>query len=106
MEKITIKINYAALKELYYLFEIQTFAETNAPPDIKAVMSILQELSKQFEKKEIDKRRTANKFKMTFKYYEGFALERFCRSVYCGFSENNYTAHVALDIANQIHKQL
>lgn len=103
MEKITIKINHVALQELCFALEIPHYPGT---PEQKAVVSIMAELSKKLEKKEIDKRHTTKKFKMAFNYYEGFALERFCRDLYFGFTESNYLAHVALDIANQIHKQL
>lgn len=105
MNTISIKIDHSALQELCFMLEIQSFAGGRSHEQ-NAVMSIMRELSKKLEKKEIDKRDSKKKFKMSFMYYEGYALERFCREVYAGFTGNSYIAHVAHDIANQIHKQL
>lgn len=109
MEKITIKINHVALQELCFFLEIQSFAG-NYKPEQKVVMSIMHELSKKLETKEINKRHTVKKFKMTFLYYEAFALERFCRQLYNGYSQDlkpdPFLVHVLLDVANQIDKQL
>lgn len=105
MKNIEIKINHSALSELCFALEIQTFAGSYTPEQ-KVVMSIMHDLSKKLEKKEIDKRGTNKNFKISFKYYEAFALENFCRDIYRSFSSETYLAHTALNIANQIHKQL
>lgn len=109
MEKIAIKINHVALQELCFFLEIQSFAG-NYKPEQKVVMSIMHELSKKLETKEIAKRHTVKKFKLNFLYYEAFALERFCRELYNAFAAefepNPFGRHVLLDVANQIDKQL
>lgn len=105
MKTIEFHLNYSALVEIIYALEIQTYAG-NYSTEQKVVMSIMSELSKKLERKEIEKRETKKKFKISLKYYEAFALESFCRDVYRGFSSDTYLAHTALNIANQIHKQL
>lgn len=104
MEKITIKINHVALEVLCNTFDEGGF-QRMLTQEQKVVMSIISDLSLQLEKKEINKRHTTKKFKMSFKYHEAFALEKHCRMVYANYSRG-YTAHVALDVANQIDKQL
>jgi hypothetical protein len=105
MNTIEIKINHTALSSLCFALEIQTFAGSYTPEQ-KIVMSIMHDLSKKLQKKEIDKRGNNSKFKISFKYHEAFGLERFCRELYVSFKEDTYLAHNALNIANQIHEQL
>lgn len=104
MKNIEIKINHSALQELCFAFDIPFYPESS--PESKVVRSIMIELTRKMLKKEIDKRQTVRKFKMSFKYYEAFALERFCRDIICSNNEITYLANVALSVANQIHKQL
>ncbi len=104
MEKITIKINHVALEVLCSTFDDGGYSG-NISAEQKVVRSIMADLSLQLEKKEISKRHTSKKFKMSFKYHEAFALEKHCRMVYSNYFQC-YTTHVALDVANQIHKQL
>ncbi|MFA7448787.1 MAG: hypothetical protein WCY77_10145 [Weeksellaceae bacterium] len=103
--KVEIKINHATLSELCYSFDVQSFHSTNVPEQ-KALLSIIQDLSKKLLKKEIDKRETTKKFKISFKYHEAYALEKYCREMYFSFQEKSYLALMAHDIANQIHEQL
>lgn len=106
MEKITIKINHVALEVLCNTFDEGGF-QRMLTQEQKVVMSIISDLSLQLEKKEINKRHTTKKFKMTFKYYEAFAFEASCRMYYNNFNRTDiYGSHVALDIANQIDQQL
>ncbi|HUH35123.1 MAG TPA: hypothetical protein VL022_04755 [Moheibacter sp.] len=104
MEKITIKINHVALEVLCETFNEGSYQGVLSPEQ-KVIMSIIADLSLQLEKKEISKRHTTKKFKMSFKYHEAFALEKHCRMVYANFYQC-YTTHVALDVANQIDQQL
>lgn len=104
MEKISIKINHVALVVLCETFNEGSFKGILSQEQ-KVVMSIMTDLSLQLEKKEISKRHTTKKFKMSFKYHEAFALEKHCRMIYANYL-SGYLAHVAHDIANQIHKQL
>jgi hypothetical protein len=105
MNKIEIKINHSALKEICYLIEDAQLHQIWTPEQ-KAVASIMSGLVVKLLKKEIDKRHTTKKFKMTFKYHEGFALEQSCRAIYFHTAGDIYSNHAALNIANQIHKQL
>lgn len=104
MEKISIKINHVALEVLCETFNEGSFKGI-LTQEQKVVKSIMTDLSLQLEKKEISKRHTTKKFKMSFKYHEAFALEKHCRMIYANYLPG-YLAHVAHDIANQIHKQL
>lgn len=105
MEKISIKINHVALEQLCQTLEIPHY-NGSMTSEQKVVASIMTELSKKLEKKEISKRHTQQKFKISFEYYEAFALEKHCRNVFWTFHESAYLSHVSHDIANQIHQQL
>jgi len=105
MKPIEFHLNYSALVEIIYALELQTYAG-NYTTEQKVVMSIMSELSKKLERKEIEKRETNKKFKITLKYYEAFALENFCRDICRGLSSETHISNSALNIANQIHKQL
>lgn len=104
MKAIEIKMNHWALSELCFALEIQSFV--SSVPEQQVIISIMSELSKKLDRKEIEKRGSIKKFKITLKYYEAYALEKFCRELHHGFAETVYFRNVALDIANQIHKQL
>lgn len=102
---INIKLNHVALKELCDTIE-DTALHQIWTPEQKVVASIMNELTQKLLKKEISKRHTVKKFKMSFKYHEAFALENSCRMIYANSLSTTYGNMVALDIANQIHKQL
>ncbi len=107
MEKITIKINHVGLEALCRYFDNQSLVGLFLTKEQKVVNSIMWEVLQQLLKKEISKRHTTKKFKMTFKYYEAFAFEASCRAYYNNFNRTDiYGSHVALDIANQIDQQL
>lgn len=106
MEKITIKISHVALNDLCSLLENVQLHQIWTREQ-KVVNSIMWEVLQQLLKKEISKRHTTKKFKMSFKYHEAFALEKSCRMLYeIYYNEFIYASHVALDVANQIDKQL
>lgn len=107
MEKITIKINHVALEVLCKRFNAIKY-RGNLSAEQKVVLSIIADLTLQLEKKEISKRHTTKRFKMSFKYHEAFALERHCRLLFNEFYMlmDVYDRHVLLDVANQIDKQL
>lgn len=106
MEKISIKINHVALEVLCAVIEDAQLHQIWTREQ-KVVRSIMWDVTQYLLKKEISKRHTVNKFKMSFKYHEAFALENSCRTLYehCQHTDT-YAAHVALDVANQIDKQL
>lgn len=105
MNAIEIKINHVALQSICEVIEGLQLHQAFTPHQ-KVVVSIMKELTIKLLKKEIDKRPTQRKFKMTFRYYEAFALEQSCRTIYANQLGDTYANLTALDIANQIHKQL
>lgn len=74
----------------------------------KVVGSIMEKVEAKLLKKCIDKRNTEKEFKIKLDYYEAFALEKMCRSIYeiCKSESDIFTANEALMIANEIDKQL
>lgn len=105
MNTISIKINHVALRDFCAILEYAQLHQI-CTPEQKAVASIMSDLTAKLLKKEIDKRHTTKKFKINLKYYEAFALESTARLIYNNELGGVYANHVALDIANQIHKEL
>lgn len=103
--KVQIELNYMMLATVISELSAARY-RVHLQPEQKAVMAIVSEVVRKLERKEIDKRDTTNKFKMNFKYYEAFALERACRQMAQNYASSTYEGFTALNIANQIDKQL
>ncbi|WP_141656255.1 hypothetical protein [Apibacter mensalis] len=101
---VSIEITHSELKALVFVFEQADFKCFNK--EFKAVMAISKEIYIKLYKKEIDKRGKTEKFKLNFKYYEAYALERFLRGAELFLSYYQYESNVCLKVANELDKKI
>ena len=105
MKNITIQIDGVALETLceYLMFTKDVVPES---AEQKAVSSIMDGVLIKLRKKSIDKEGVLEKFKLKWKYHEGFALLKACQMALHESEGYEYVHNVILRVSNQINEQL
>lgn len=104
--KIKLKTNNTDLGIVNEIVDARLFQTTIPSPEIKAMESILFELSEKLMKKAITERRNFQPFSISLKYHYGFTLHSILREWLKDGSDNSYTQNAVMKLANEIHQQL
>lgn len=105
MNPIILNITHQQLVALIYGFDLHQWG-SELTPDQKSSKAICDELYNKFYKKEIDKRGVKTEFKISLKYYQGYALQIFCLGAFHSFKHHSYEQNLMRILINKIREQL